>query len=48
MNGPAMENLTFECKARLRASMSATSLSIASKNPLQRNANGRLTASFPT
>lgn len=40
MNGSAMENLTFECKARSPRKQPAASLSIASKNPLHRNANG--------
>jgi hypothetical protein len=40
MNGLAMENHIFECKARFHASSLQLILSIASKNPLQRNANG--------
>src|SRR5215471_10298677 len=47
MNGPAMENLSLN-KARLRASILQLVSRLLRKNPLQRNANRRLTASFPT
>ncbi len=40
MNGPAMENLTFECKARPPRKQPAASFSIASKNSLQQTAHG--------